>query len=150
MRDSRTGLATLVCASLVTVIAGLSPPAAEARVVNLNITSRAPFVAGATFGSVGAYERLLGTATFEVDPTDAHNVVIFDLDKAPKNAAGKVTYTSQFMILKPLDTTKGNRKLFYGPLNNRGNSALTTAATLANVNTTATWLLKQVLPPTEN
>ena len=106
MRNSRSWLATLLYASLLTLLAGLYPPAAVSKVVSLNITNRAPFVGGAAFGNVGAYERLLGTATFEVDPADARNAGIFDLNKAPKNSTGKVTYTSQFMILKPLDVTK--------------------------------------------
>jgi hypothetical protein len=113
----------------------------HSKVIGLNITSRAPFVGGAVFGSTGSYERLLGIATFEVDPKDLHNSGIFDIGLAPKNAGGNVTFTSQFMIVKPLDPTKGNKKLIYGALNNRGNSALTTATLVTDVNTTSTYLL---------
>jgi Alpha/beta hydrolase domain len=143
MNNFRLKATTSIVTSLVALTTTVGITDAEARLVGLNIAAREPFVGGATWGTVGAYERLLGTATFEVDPLDSRNSVIFDLNKAPKNAGGKVTYTSQFMILKPLDSAKGNKKLIYGPLNNRGNSALTTAATTANVSTSASYLLRQ-------
>lgn len=136
-------LLKMLGAILILFITALNPFLAHSKLVGLNITSRAPFVGGAAFGTVGAYERLLGTASFEVDPKDSRNSGIFDLSRAPKNDKGNVTYTSQFMILKPLDTAKGNKKLIYGPLNNRGNSALTTTEILSNVSTTASYLLRQ-------
>ena len=39
----------------------------------IEITSRAPFVGGATFGTTGAYERLDGVAIGELDPEDPAN-----------------------------------------------------------------------------
>ena len=76
-------------------------------------------VAG-TFGSVGAYERLTGTFTGEVDPKDARNAIIQDLGLAPLNANGKVEYTADFVLLKPKDMTKAGGVLRYDAPN-RGN-----------------------------
>jgi len=73
-----------------------------------------------TFGSVGAYERLTGTFTGEVDPADSHNTIIQDLALAPRNANGKVEYTTDFVLLKPKDMTKANGVLRYDAPN-RGN-----------------------------
>jgi hypothetical protein len=56
----------------------------------------------------------------EVDPNDSLNAVMVNLDKAPRNARGKVEFSSPFFILKPVDMARGNRKIFYG-VNNRGN-----------------------------
>ena len=56
----------------------------------------------------------------EVDPNAPENVEIVNLDKAPKNANGRVSYSADLYILKPVDLSKGNSKIFYGVLN-RGN-----------------------------
>ena len=92
---------------------------AHSRIVSLDITSRSPAFGGRSFGDVGAYEILLGTATAVADPAAALNAGIVDLDKAPRNAAGLVEYTFEIDILKPVDITKGNGTLVY-EINNRG------------------------------
>ena len=40
---------------------------------------------GLSFGSVGQYEKLRGTATGELDPNDPRNKVIADIQLAPRN-----------------------------------------------------------------
>ncbi len=72
------------------------------------------------WGTAGAYERLKGTAYMEVDPRDPLNAVIVNLDRAPRNGRGMVEFSSPFLILKPVDMSRGNRKIWYG-INNRGN-----------------------------
>src|SRR5262249_50245062 len=57
-----------------------------------------------------------------VDPKDARNAVVFDLDKAPKNDQGMVEFSADMMIIKPVDLAKGNGELFF-EVNNRGNVA---------------------------
>lgn len=79
-----------------------------------------------SWGSAGAFERLDGTAYFEIDPRDPLHAAIVNLDKAPRNARGLVEFSSPFYILKPVDMTRWNRKLFYG-LNNRGGQIELTA-----------------------
>lgn len=88
-------------------------------IVAIEITSRAPFVAGASFGAVGAYERLDGVAIGELDPTDPANRAIVNLAKAPRNARGRVEYRSDICILRPMDAAKGNGRILY-EVNNRG------------------------------
>src|SRR3954471_3048031 len=83
---------------------GTSTPAATPPAFKLTIT-KTEDVAG-TYGSVGAYERVTGTFTGEVDPADAKNTIITDLSLAPLNANGKVEYTSDFVLLKPKDMSK--------------------------------------------
>jgi hypothetical protein len=75
---------------------------------------------GKNWGTAGPYERLKGTAYLEVDPRDPLNAVIINLDRAPRNARGFVEFNTPFLILKPVDMTRGNRKMWYG-VNNRGN-----------------------------
>ena len=92
---------------------------AHSRVTQLQITSRRPAFGGRSFGKVGAYEILIGTATAVADPQAALNADIVDLDKAPRNAAGLAEYTFEVQILKPADMTNANGVLVY-EVNNRG------------------------------
>jgi hypothetical protein len=85
----------------------------------IEITSRAPFVAGATFGTVGPYERLDGVAIGELDPTLLANRGIVNIDKVQRNARGLVEYRSDICILRPVDADKGNGRILY-EVNNRG------------------------------
>ena len=95
------------------------PRSAEARVTRFVVEERVPFAVGMEWGTAGPYERLKGTAYMEVDPRDPLNAIIVNLDKAPRNARGMVEFSSPFLILKPVDMTRGNRKIWYG-INNRG------------------------------
>lgn len=108
-----TGIAIVLVASLFASLA-------EARVVRFVVEQRRVFADGTTFGTVGTYERLDGTVYMEVDPADPLNAVIVNLDKAPRNARNRVEFSSPFFILKPVDMSRGNSKIFYG-VNNRGN-----------------------------
>ena len=94
-------------------------PLAHSRVTRLDITSREPAFGGRSFGDVGAYEILLGTATAVADPNAPLNAGIVDLENAPRNADGLVEYTFEVDILKPVDITRGNDVLAY-EINNRG------------------------------
>ena len=91
----------------------------EARVTRFVVERTTPYADGRTFGDVGAFERLEGTAYFEVDPSDPLNAVIVNIDRAPRNARGLVEFSASFVLIKPVDVTRGNGKLLYG-LNNRG------------------------------
>ena len=106
----------------------------EARVAKLVVEQRTSFVGGADWGKAGPYEMLRGTAYMEVDPNNPRDAVIVDLQNAPRNARGVVEFSTQFLILKPVDMQRSNRKIFYA-VNNRGNSleGLLTATTAAQV-----------------
>ena len=97
---------------------GGAAPSATPAAFKLNI-AKTEDVAG-SFGSVGAYERITGTFTGEVDPGDSKNAIIQDLALAPKNTNGKVEYSADFVMLKPKDMSKANGVLRYDAPN-RGN-----------------------------
>ena len=88
--------------------------------IALRIHDRSPFADGHEFGETGAYERLRGTAHFAVDPSAPAQAGVFDVDKAPVNDKGLVEFSADFLILKPVDPNRGNRRLFYD-FGNRGN-----------------------------
>src|SRR5437588_12010510 len=110
----------LACLALIGVsVLALAPPAG-ARVTKLEITAtESPTYGGRSFGTVGAYERLTGRVTGAVDPKDPLNAVIVDIGLAPKNAQGLVTYSTDFQILRPIDRSKGSRRMLY-EITNRG------------------------------
>ena len=94
--------------------------AAQARITRIEITSvQSPTFDGAAFGSVGQYEKLVGRVYGEVDPSDPLNAVITDIKLAPKNARGMVEYSSNILLLRPIDGAKRNRRLLF-EINNRG------------------------------
>jgi hypothetical protein len=108
----------------------------EARVVKFVVQGRGSFAGGASWGKAGPYEWLRGVAYMEVDPRNAQDEPILDLDHAPRNARGTVEFSTPFVILKPVDMSRGNRKIYYN-LNNRGNGLgrLLGATTAADVGT---------------
>lgn len=54
---------------------------------------------------------MVGKAYGALDPADRRNSVIVDLARAPRNASGKVEYSFDFYILKPVDLSRGNHKV---------------------------------------
>src|SRR5260370_30488970 len=93
---------------------------AQAHVTRMVVTSREVVASGMSFGDTGPYEKLRGMVFFEVDPDDPRNAAVFDLDKAPRNSRGKVEFSADFFILKPVDLERGNHGLLFEP-SNRGN-----------------------------
>jgi hypothetical protein len=88
-----------------------------AGITEITIATIEPFAGGASFGSAGAYERVRGSFKGELDPTDPRNKIIVNIDKAPRNAAGRVEYESEFYILRPVEAARGNSKILYEVLN---------------------------------
>ena len=80
-------------------------------VTRLEVKTRSPYAGGQSFGEVGSYEILGGTAHFGVDPNNAANLAINDIDLAPRDAGGQVSFSADFQVLKPLLPQKGNGRL---------------------------------------
>jgi hypothetical protein len=89
----------------------------------LDIERVEPLADGAPFGEAGPYERVIATARGEVDPAHPGNKGIALIDKAPRNAAGKVEYKTDIFILRPKDPARGNGRILY-EVNNRGRKML--------------------------
>src|SRR5215831_2564917 len=95
----------------------------RAEVVRIEVKSRTDILSGKSFGSTGAYEKIAGKIYFAVDPRNSANRIIADIDKAPKNAAGKVEFSSDFYMIKPKDLSRGNGTVLY-EVSNRGNKGV--------------------------
>jgi hypothetical protein len=110
----------IVCCLALTGVVLVAAPPAQARVTQVVITAtESPTFGGKSFGAVGQYERISGQIVGEVDPSDPLNAIIIDIGLAPKNPNGTVTYSTDFQILRPIDRTKGNKRLLY-EITNRG------------------------------
>jgi hypothetical protein len=93
--------------------------------VRLEIARCEPFAGGNSFGDRGDYERLLGKAYFAIDPHEPNLPFVCDLDLAPCNADGLVEFAATLDIVKPVDLSRGNRRVLY-EFSNRGRRAAIT------------------------
>jgi len=94
-------------------------------ITELEITKRSSFASGESFGEVGPYELLEGTAYYAVDPLHPRNQGITDLDLAPQNTGGKVEFTADFAMLQPVNPDRGNRRILFDVVNRGRKTALT-------------------------
>jgi hypothetical protein len=92
------------------VLVGLIAAPAFAELTRVDVKTRADI------GGSG-FEKIVGTAHFEVDPKNPRNQPIADLGKAPVNAAGRVEFSSDFYIIRPKDASKSNNIVLVDVLN---------------------------------
>src|ERR1700712_3667392 len=110
IRSTRFGLRTRLSTACLCALAGTAAvaPSAEARITKITIAgTESPTFGGYSWPGVGQYQKIYGKASGELDPSDPKNAVIVDIGRAPLNANGKVAYSFDFYILKPIDLSKG-------------------------------------------
>src|SRR5262249_56744143 len=98
---------TELAAVLLALALGTAPAAAE--VVSIDVQSRSDVAGGASFGAAGAYEKVSGRIYFAVDPSLPANRIVTDIDKAPRNPAGRVEVSSASFLLQPQHARPGHR-----------------------------------------
>ena len=87
----------------------------HAAVVRMEVTKRADV------GKAG-YEQLIGKLHFEIHPKLPQNAIIADVDLAPVNAAGKVSFVADLRLWKPKDDSRSNGAAWV-EIPNRGGKA---------------------------
>jgi len=90
-------------------------------VTHFDLGFRRPFADGRAFGDVGPYEELKGRIRLDVDPTHPANSRITDIERAPRNRAGRVEFAADVSILLPVERTRGNGRVILDVVN-RGNT----------------------------
>ena len=110
-------------AAFLTVIACCAPLLATAEVTRIEISTRADVLNGKPFGLAGPYEKIVGKAWFALDPAKAANKAIVDLDKASRDAQGRVVFSADVYILAPKDRARGNGVALFDVVN-RGNKTV--------------------------
>ncbi len=96
---------------------------AHAEVTRVTITNRTVVADGQAFGQVGPYEKLTGTIEFAIDPKDKHNTRIVDLDHATRAADGRVHFSADLYVLRPVEEARANDVLLF-EIANRGRKGL--------------------------
>ena len=89
-------------------------PSANAEVTKVEVISRTDIG--------GGYEQVVGRLRFAVDPKNPRNAVIADIDKAPRNPAGLVEFSSDFTLQRPI--SGGNGAALIDVVNRGGTTAL--------------------------
>ena len=107
----------------VLLFVSLAVAPASADVVRIEVQSRSDLVGGQPFGAAGPYEKLSGKIFFAVDPALPANRIVVDIDKAPRNAAGRVEFSSDFFLIKPKQIGRGNGAVLY-EVSNRGGKGM--------------------------
>jgi len=116
----------------------LLPSVAAADVVRLRVERREVVLGGKAFGAAGAYEKLIGKVDFALDPALPQNRGIVDLALAPRNARGLVEFSADFYLLKPVEPSRGNGRLFYEAGNRGTKRILSTYQSAINADDPAT------------
>jgi hypothetical protein len=113
------------------LLSSLASLSLHAAVVRVEINERSDA------GNTG-YEQLTGKLHFEIDPKQPQNAIIADVDLAPVNAAGKVSFTADLRLWKPKDAARSNGAAWVEIPNRGGKASLSewvmkTGFTLVNV-----------------
>src|SRR5262245_52652041 len=94
--QARPALAVLRPARCLLLCVGLMTGAfgTRAEVTRIEIASRTDVLSGIPFGDTGPYEKIVGKVFFAVDPNDPANKHIIDVDKAARDAVGRVSFSA--------------------------------------------------------
>ena len=90
-------------------------------VTAFDIDLRRPLASGRAFGVAGPYEEVRGRLRFAIDPGHPANERVADVAFAPRNAAGRVVFSSDVSILLPVDRARASGRLLLDVVN-RGNT----------------------------
>ena len=93
---------------------------AQAAVTGYEIASDELYANGREFGEADQYRAIRGTLTFAVDPQNARNRIITDIELAPLDENGQLAFSSDFLLLIPVNPASGNQVTLVD-IPNRGN-----------------------------
>jgi hypothetical protein len=81
------------------ICAALSLASASAEVTRVEIATTAPWLGG-------SYELLQGHVYFDIDPRSSTGRRVTDIALAPRNAKGRVEFSSDFVMVRPRDPAR--------------------------------------------
>ena len=67
------------------------------------VDRREPYADGASFGEFGPFDIVEGRVHYRVDPKDARNALIVDLEHAPRDGGGMVCFSGDYTFIAPRD-----------------------------------------------
>lgn len=107
--------------SLLLSVFFLSVLALHARVLRVEVISRADVLNGKPFGNAGSYERITGRIYFSLPVANPHNRRIVDLTNAVNLKDGEVEFSADFIAVRPKDAHQGNGSMIL-EVPNRGHA----------------------------
>ncbi len=119
LRTLGTSVLRAIATSICVVWIAFSPASALAEVVRVDIATVTPWLGGRTLGKVGAYEKVQGRVYFELDPESSTGRRVTDITLAPRNPAGKVAFSSDFVLVRPRDHARARHSVLL-EIPNRG------------------------------
>lgn len=90
----------LICLALI------NPACAE--VVSIQLAAPTPLTTNTSFDTSTPYEELRGTVHFAVDPAHPANALIADIALAPRNAEGRVEFSADLVLWRPVAPAQGS------------------------------------------
>ena len=105
MRRTRSAATFLACCVIVIVAMA---DAVVAEVVRIEVQRRDDW---------GTHERIIGRVHFAIDPSAPANRAIADIALAPRNAAGKVEFSSDVLFFRPKDPRRARGTAFVEVVN---------------------------------
>lgn len=131
--------------SSILLLLSLAVPPLHARVLRVEIASRADVLGGQSFGDAGAYERITGRVFFSLPIANPHNQRIVDLSNAVNLKNGEVEFSSDFVAVRPKDPRKSNGSMLL-EVPNRGHARILSLVDGGDQNLAAdsgdAWLLR--------
>ena len=113
---------TLLIGGLAAAMSLAWAPPSDARVTRIVIDTTTVLANPAVPSN--PYQLLTGRAFGELDPNDAHNALITDIQLATTNANGSVEYIASFRIRKPTDMSSASGVMWHDVPNRGGDVAL--------------------------
>ena len=95
----------------------------DAKVLRVEITSRQDVLGGQSFGNAGPYERIVGKIYYDAPIANWHDSQVVDLENAVNAKDGRVSFSSDFIVIRPKDASKGNGSMLL-EVPNRGGSRI--------------------------
>jgi hypothetical protein len=100
----RTAVSSAIGVLLLLALAGTS----ASEVVRIEVRTR---------DDAGTHERVIGRVHFAIDPSLPANRAIADLDAAPRNADGKIEFSSDLLFFRPKDPRRARGAVFLEVVN---------------------------------
>ena len=85
----------------------------------VEIATVTPWLGGRSLGKAGSYEKLQGRVYFELDPESSTGLRVTDISLAPRNARGRVEFSSDFVLVRPRDPLRARHSVLL-EIPNRG------------------------------
>jgi hypothetical protein len=90
-----------------------------AEVARVEIATITPWLGGRSLGKGGSFEKLQGRVYFEMDPESSTGQRVTDIALAPRNARGRVEFSTDFVLVRPRDRARARHSVLL-EIPNRG------------------------------